>query len=160
MAERKIRLFLFAFLGLFSLTIATKYSFAESRVAADTNEAKASRLIDYLKKHSDSIQAKGSNHYYRQVLWQLLAIDFKTLSGPTKRELMRLLFSWSGANLNDTDRVSLEAELKKKLDGSLDEFWNKMRLATLKEVDARDVPKDLRAALKQAFGKLMMERPA
>ena len=126
--------------------------------SANNNERQAQRLISYLKKHSNSIQAKGSNLYYRQVLWQLLAIDFKTLSGPTKRELMNLLFAWSGANLSDNDRADLERELKKKLDGELEDYWNKMRLAVLKDIDARDLTKELRQALKDAFGRLQMSK--
>ena len=69
---------------------------------------------------------------------------------------MNLLFTWSGANLSELDRLDLEKELKKKLEGSLDGYWDKMRLATLREIDTRDLPKDLRAALKEAFGKLRM----
>ena len=155
---RRILLYLIVSLGSFSAVLVFASTNAAAAVASstDTNEARATRLIKYLKTNSTSIQSKGSNHYYRQVLWQMLALDFKTLSGPLKRELMQLLFSWSGSNLKDSDRADLEAELKKKMDGELDSYWDKMRLATLKEVDARDLNKDLRAALKDAFGKLRM----
>ena len=149
-------LYFVLFLGGFSIAPGTLIGVEAHAATSDTNEARATHLIGYLKKHSNSIQSKGANHYYRQVLWQLLALDFKTLSGPLKRELMQLLFSWSGSNLKDSDRADLEAELKKKMDGELDSYWDKMRLATLKEVDARDLNKDLRAALKDAFGKLRM----
>ena len=133
-------------------------AFAKTGKLLESNDQRAESLISYLKKHSNLIQSKGSNHYYRQVLWQLLSIDFKTLSGPLKRELMNLLFTWSGANLSDSDRASLEAELKKKIDGELQGYWDKMRLATLKEVDARDLTKELRQAIKDAFGRLMLDK--
>ena len=71
---------------------------------------------------------------------------------------MQLLFTWSGQNLSNVDRLKLEAELKKKMDGDITGYWEKIRLAVLKEVDARDLTKDLRQALKDAFGALQMSK--
>lgn len=125
--------------------------------AVETNDSRAQSLIAYLKKHQSVIQRKGENHYYRQVLWSLIAIDFKTLSGPTKREILKLLFDWIGGNLDEIQAKEIrEALEKKQLGEELDKYFDPLRMAVLKEVDARDLSRALRDALKQAYGKLKM----
>ncbi len=159
MAAFRIWLFFLLFCGSFvvgphGLFLST--AFAKS---SDSNDAQASRLVTYLKKHKSVIQQKGEDHYYRQVLWALIAIDFKTLSGPVKRELLSLLFDWIGGSLSENEALEIKEALKKKgLGSELDEFFSPLRLAVLKEVDARDLSRDLRDALKKAFTRLQMDQ--
>ncbi len=153
---------LFSVLGFACLHLAfdSASTFIPSAYSApESNDSRARSLIAYLKKHESVIKKSGEDHYYRQVLWALIAIDFKTLSGPMKRELLSLLFNWIGGSLSESDALEIKEALKKKgLGADLDEFFSPLRLAVLKEVDARDLPRSLRDALKKAFTRLQMDK--
>ncbi len=147
-------------LGCLDVVFDSAYTFIPAAYSApESNDSRARSLIAYLKKHESVIRKSGEDHYYRQVLWALIAIDFKTLSGPMKRELLSLLFNWIGGSLSEADALEIREALKKKgLGSELDEFFSPLRLAVLKEVDARDLPRDLRDALKKAFTRLQMDK--